>query len=562
VIHVTNAARRRLALLAATVALATPLAGQSATTESGITAADLRTRLSILADDSMMGRQAGFQGNYMATSYIGREVERLGLTPGGPDGTFFQEIPLRVYHLADDSHVSVGMDSLARWTDYAPMLPLGNLPIAEGGGLGPDPAVYAGRLGTDQLLSADSAAGKTLVFGPALGAEGPVFRFADVIRVLRTYRSASAIIMANLDYSSALVDFVRNPSPFLADGDRQTEGGRPLLLFVSDSAFRQVFGTVVDSVAVGTTGEALGGGYRYELVPPQAPARNVVAILPGQDSLLRNQYVVIGAHNDHVGMGRAVDHDSLRLYNTMVRPWGASTQNAEEPTDSQWTVLRASLDSVRKLRPPRIDSIFNGADDDGSGTVALLEIAEAMATNPTHPGRSVIFMFHTAEEAGLLGSQYFTDHPTVPRDSIVTALNMDMVGRGHPIDPDSTPKTIQIIGSRRLSTELGDVIEAVNEKDGHPFEFDYSFDANGHPQNRYCRSDHFMYARYGIPISYFSAGYHQDYHQQTDEAQYINYPHLAALASFLRDVVTTLANLDHRPVVDKPVPQLGSPCRQ
>jgi Zn-dependent M28 family amino/carboxypeptidase len=172
-------------------------------------------------------------------------------------------------------------------------------------------------------------------------------------------------------------------------------------------------------------------------------------------------------------------------------------------------------------------------------------------------------VWHTAEEAGLLGSGWFTDHPTVPRDSIVAQLNMDMVGRGTAEDVRrGGPRNLQIIGAQRRSTELGSVIDSVNARQTEPYVIDYSFDAPGHPLNRFCRSDHYMYARYGIPIAFFSRGYHIDYHVVTDEPQYINYDGLARVAGFVRDVAIGLANRDQRLVLDRPKPDPRAPCRQ
>jgi hypothetical protein len=119
-----------------------------------------------------------------------------------------------------------------------------------------------------------------------------------------------------------------------------------------------------------------------------------------------------------------------------------------------------------------------------------------------------------------------------------------------------------LIGSRRLSTELGDLVEAVNVRGKHGFSFDYQYDADGHPQNYYCRSDHYMYARYGIPIVFFTTGSHRDYHQVTDEPQYIEYDHLTRVARFIKDIAASVANLDHRVVVDKPKPDPEAPCQQ
>ena len=371
-------------------------------TEAAITPADLKSRLYLYADDSMMGREAGTIGNYKATAYIAAEVKRLGLEPAGDNGTYFQNIK----------------STSARFTGSA-----------------------------------------------------------------------------NPDY-----------------------------------------------------------------------ARNVVAILRGSDPVLKDEFVAIGAHNDHIGVRQtAVDHDSLRAYNVELTRLGAPVwdRNSRARRDSLKAIIHVNVDSLRKLHPARRDSISNGADDDGSGTVTVLEIAEALAAMPVKPKRSILFVWHTAEEKGLLGSKWFTDNPTVPRGQIVAQLNMDMVGRGSAADiAGGGPDYLQLVGSRRVSTELGDIVEAVNAASPRPFKFDYQYDANGHPERIYCRSDHYMYARYGIPITFFTTGLHPDYHQVTDEPQYIDYEHMTRVADFVRDIAIKVANLDHRPKVDKPVGDPAAACVQ
>jgi hypothetical protein len=307
----------------------------------------------------------------------------------------------------------------------------------------------------------------------------------------------------------------------------------------------------------------LAGGVRYRTEATEFPARNVVAVLRGSDPVLRHQYVAIGAHSDHIGTAsEAVDHDSLRAYNTVMRPLGADDPQGQ-PSAEQQARIQAGLDSLRRLRPARRDSIGNGADDDGSGSVALLEMAEALVSQRERPKRSILFVWHTGEEAGLLGAQYFTDNPTVARDSIVTALNIDMIGRGAAADvPGGGPGYLQLIGSRRLSRELGDLVEAVNTEKGHGFRFDYQFDANGHPGQYYCRSDHYEYARYGIPVTFFSTGSHRDYHMVTDEPQYIDYPQLARVTTLIHDIAVRVANLDRRPALSAPKPDPDGQCVQ
>jgi hypothetical protein len=304
---------------------------------------------------------------------------------------------------------------------------------------------------------------------------------------------------------------------------------------------------------------------RFKPTQPEY-ARNVVAILRGSDPVLRNEYVAIGAHNDHIGIRpTAVDHDSLEAYNSELTRRGAPVWDRSKRAlrDSLKEVIHVNMDSLRRIRPARRDSIANGADDDGSGTVTVLEIAEAMAAMPVKPRRSILFVWHTAEEKGLLGSKYYTENPTVPRGQIVAQLNMDMVGRGSAADIEGGgPAYLQLVGSRRVSTELGDIVEQVNAAQPKPFKFDYQFDANGHPERIYCRSDHYMYARYGIPITFFTTGLHPDYHQVTDEPQYIDYGHMMRVADFVRDIAIRVADLDHRLKVDKPVGDPTAACVQ
>ena len=333
-------------------------------------------------------------------------------------------------------------------------------------------------------------------------------------------------------------------------------------MFMTTAAAEKIMGGPLASLQTGARGADVSSNISFVERPVDASARNVIAILRGSDPALRSEYVAIGAHSDHLGMlAKPVDHDSLRAYNRVMRPEGGQTI-AGQPTARQWAAIHTVLDSLRRLRPARLDSVYNGADDDGSGSVALLEIAELLASQK-RPRRSIILVWHTAEEAGLLGSAWFTDHTTVPHDSIVAQLNMDMVGRGTATDlPTGGPRNLQVIGSKRLSTDLGNVVDSVNAIRRVPYLIDYSFDAPGHPLNRYCRSDHYMYARTGIPIAYMSRGYHQDYHQVTDESQYIDFEGLANVAGFVHDVAIAVADRKDRVRVDKPRPNPLAPCRQ
>ena len=142
-------------------------------------------------------------------------------------------------------------------------------------------------------------------------------------------------------------------------------------------------------------------------------------------------------------------------------------------------------------------------------------------------------------------------------------INIDMIGRGSASDVNGGgPQYLQLIGPKRLSSEYAALIERVNSERRSPFRFDYTFDADGHPENIYCRSDHWSYARYGIPVAFFTTGSHLDYHQVSDEPQYIDYDHYASVVSFIYDVARNVANREARLVVDKPKPDPRVPCRQ
>lgn len=530
-------------------------------TAPAITARDLMTRLYVFADDSMMGRAAGTIGNVKGTTYIGREVERLGLTPAGDSGTFFQTIPLMTRTVDSSSVLTVAGVPLTYGAEWA---------VYGGGGDSlwmPDLQVlYGGAAGDSMTIPPARMRGRLLVIDLSQGGGRGGMRGA---RALEASGATVALVVPEryLAFAARPRAFVADPTAGPARADRPT-------LFLTAAAAAKLFDAPLGELHQGDSGRTAGLAVRVRVEPYPFPSRNVVAILPGSDPVRRHEYVAIGAHNDHIGVtARPVDHDSLRIFNHLVRPGGAEDAG-NQATPEQQAAVNRELAAFRAAHPGsmRPDSIDNGADDDGSGSVSVLEIAQYLASVEPRPKRSMLFVWHVGEERGLLGSRYFTDHPTVPRDSIVAQLNMDMVGRGDAWDETGKTKTgvplhggpgyLQIVGSRRLSTELGDLIERVNAEDRHGLTFDYSMDADRHPMNIYCRSDHYMYARYGIPIAFFTTGGHSDYHQVTDEPQYIDYEHMARVDRLVADVALHLANLDHRPVVDHPRPDPNGRCQQ
>jgi hypothetical protein len=529
-------------------------------TSAEITVQDVRTRTYIIADDSMEGRDTGKRGGLRSAQYIAGELKRLGLEPAGDNRTYLQRIPW-VSRTPDTTGVLRIGERTLRWgSDYLVIpklgfaLALGGQPF--GGGFRGDnvATVYGGRVG-DSTIARELTRDKVVVFA------APAFAFWQLDNLSR-YAAARAIVVVTLDLGAPSSYRVRRETYWDSTG---ASGVAPLtIISVTKAAASAMFTAPFEQLAIGAAGLPLSGSAGFIDGPTEAPAYNVVGIVRGSDPKLRNTYVAIGAHHDHVGMGPPVDHDSIRAFNQVVRVRGADDPPPRQVTDDQWATIHAVLDSLHRAHGVRLDSIFNGADDDGSGTVLALEIAEAFAKATPKPKRSLLFVWHTAEEKGLYGAQYFSDHPTVPRDSIVAQVNMDQMGRGDPVDnPPGGPNALVVIGPRRLSTELGAMVEKVNARPEHKFTLDYEFDRDNDPTNAYCRSDHYMYARYGIPVAFFvAAAWYIDYHMVSDEPQYIAYDRMTKIGRFIRDYVAEVANLGHRPVVDQPKPEPNGLCRQ
>jgi hypothetical protein len=337
---------------------------------------------------------------------------------------------------------------------------------------------------------------------------------------------------------------------------------------LTKAAATQLLGRSPDGMSSGTSGKTVTANLAWEERDASDWSRNVVAIVPGSDPALKGQYVLVSAHNDHVGYSTApggspavfsvVDHDSLKAYNDIRTRLALSRRVGDLASISaqELAAIRINMDSLRRIRPARLDSINNGADDDGSGSMAILEIAEYIAKMPVKPRRSTIFVWQTGEEGGLRGSAYFATHPTVPVDSIVADINIDMIGRGRAEDiPGGGPTYVGVVGSGFLSADLAEIVASVNTRQRQPLALDPKFDLPttwpGY-NSIYTRSDHYNYARQCIPIAFFFTGLHGDYHQRTDEPQYIDYPHYSMITNYIRDIVTELGTRAQRPSLDKP----------
>jgi len=555
-------------------------------TTAAISAADLKTRLYIFAADSMEGRETGTRGHIRATNYIESEVRKLGLKPMGDNGGYFQNVPVIRRSLDPSSTIMAGDVTLKAGVDFVAT-------SGRGGNVATirtAPAIYGGMQGDSVgALTAEQMHDKIVLLrerpnagrgfgrggrgggGGGRGGRGGNGGSAAVATFTVVDELTKAQIDGALHPREGAVQLKPSPS----------DSATMPTITITRHAAEQILGGSLDGMQKGQTGKTIQSNIKF--VDADAPARNIVAAYIGSDPKLKNEWVAMGAHNDHVGIRAQgpVDHDSLHLYAQAAYPirehialyslqnhicggrlqTGCKQATPEQQAhldelNKQIASIHINLDSVRKanggIRP---DSINNGADDDGSGSVTLLEIAERFAKEKPKTKRSILFVWHVGEEKGLWGSEWVTDHSPVPTDSIVAQLNMDMVGRGAATDlAEGGPTYLQLVGSHRLSTELGNMIESMNKEEKAPFKFDYQFDAPGHPENIYCRSDHYNYARYGIPITFVTTGLHGDYHQVTDEPEYIDYPHMANIGNFMFKAGNRVADLDHRIVVDGPKP--------
>jgi Zn-dependent M28 family amino/carboxypeptidase len=568
-----------LALTAASVAIAGDASAQGrlnrygnpssvapAPTSSAISVKDLQVRLYAFADDSMQGRQIGRVGNKKGTDYIAAELKKLGVIPAGDNGTYFQVLPYHLKSFTNHSRLTVDGNPLAWEKDWV-AVPGVRAPR----GISAVPVIFGGVAGdTTRQITAAQANGKFVVLLPAPPAAAPAGPGRGGFGPQPTrLNGAVAIATVNLDDLTPAQRAAINQPTVASSSTIRTFGGagaanqtidslaiyrQMVAMMAPQAAIRltrtaaaQLFGRkTLDGIPLGTTGGSVTASLDFIELPTDF-ARNVVGIIPGSDPALKHQYVALGAHNDHVGFSNTpVDKDSVKAFNDIRnRLLLANNMITLDPAKLQ--SIRVNMDSIRKAHPkPRLDSIRNGADDDGSGSVALLEIAEAIQGMKVKPKRSTLFVWHTGEEAGLIGSAFFVNNPTVPIDSIVTGLNIDMIGRGRAEDlPGGGPDFVGVVGSSFDSKDLGETVASVNKKLAAPLALDYKFDStvawSGY-NNLYSRSDHIVYARAGVPIAFFFTGLHGDYHQVSDEAEFIDYPHFQKITSYIRDLTVEVAN--------------------
>jgi hypothetical protein len=389
--------------------------------------------------------------------------------------------------------VAVSTTTLELLDDFIPFLLQAGQPRSING----VQVVFGGRLGdSSSYISAAAAANKiVLLDAPTDLTRARVFRGVTFSAGGR-FGSAAAVALATLD-SIPRHERVPFSTLRLDDGASRNLAENPTSILVTQQTASKLLGRPLSGARPGDLGEIVRG--RVVVSEQPQPVRNVVARLTGADPARAGQYVAIGAHSDAQGVG---------------------------------SPLTAAL-----------DSIYNGADDNGSGSVVVLAVAKALVAARLRLRRSVLFLWHAAEEASLRGSSWFTEHPTVPLDSMIAYVNLDMVGRGGEADiPGGSPDFVRLLSVEPAEYGLADAIRRSNQGQGRPLAFDGT-----DPERAICRSDQLPFMRAGIPVAMLTTGSHADYHAVSDEAQYIDYGKLSRIAVLMRDCLLVLAREFERP---------------
>ena len=472
----------------------TPASVQQAA--QSISETDIRRRIGIIADDSMRGRDTPSPELEEVAAYIAGEYRRLGLRPAGDGTAYLQRYSLdRVQILADSSAVMIHgrVDTTLKYGPEA--LFSGN--VFESRDYAGELVLVAGPLTGSAGSDTTALAGKMVILASGLRNRG------ERERVLG-WKPAGIIVPSMV--ADSMWTQLRNRFARPQDRDPSLRSGGPLILAVRGASLQPMIARLGGDLAAAQSAQAFQvtslGGTQLHVharvrVLERRSAPNVVAILPGSDPKLKDEYVVFSAHMDHVGV--------------------------------------AGRGSGR-CRAQGADSICNGADDDGSGTVAVVEIAEAFARLTPRPKRSIMFLNVSGEERGLWGSEYFADHPTVPLTNVVANLNIDMVGR-------NWRDTIVAIGKEH--SDLGATLNRVAAD--HPELSIKPIDDLWPQENFYRRSDHYNFAKKGVPVLFFFNGTHVDYHRPGDSPDKIDAEKAARIAQLIFYLGLEVANTPARP---------------
>jgi hypothetical protein len=475
---------------------------------SSITEEELKEHLYIYASDDYEGRETGEPGQKKAIAYLKNAYEKLGIPAAKGDGDYFQNVPLEIAQLPKGT-ITINETTFEQGKDFVSINGSSEASFSE--------LVYAGY-GVDDEAYSDykdlDVSGKIVLFkdGEPMNEDGT--------HVITGTSTASK-------WSSDSMDRISIPLKMGAKG----------VLFYAPALFPRVMGyyTRMSKASSGNMSIKKEGERTFSSIINE---EMVKAIYPDIDSKSKPEVISVSTTTALIGNSKAVASENVV----------AILKGSEKP--DEYLVISSHLDHIGVNDEGEIN---NGADDDGSGTVALLEIAEAFkkaSDAGNGPKRSIVFLHVTGEEKGLLGSKYYTDfNPIVPLAQTVANLNIDMIGR---IDPkrEGERNYIYLIGSDKLSTDLHKLSEEVNSKYAR-IELDYTYNDENDPNRFYYRSDHYNFAKNNIPIIFYFNGTHDDYHRPTDTPDKINYDLLQNRSRLIFHTAWEVANRDQKVVVDR-----------
>ncbi|HEY3138153.1 MAG TPA: M28 family peptidase [Blastocatellia bacterium] len=536
-----------------------------------ITQEDLKEWLGYLASDELEGRNTFTEGLGLAGAYIAEHLRAWGVKPGGLNGSYFQRVSVLGVKSDNRSTITVEANGQTRAFKNKDGI---NFPSNVGGKrvVTSDQIEFLGYglnapLANHNDYAGKNVRGKTVVWlgsTPPKGMDGRQYLRALGARARYATEQEGAIASIGVagnfrrgggGQGQATQGQGQGGPPggqfgAQADGSDFTTVQRldspiPPAVTAQDEFFEFLFsgadvkftelkdkaakGEPLPTVALKNVRITFNIDASYQVVRTQY-TRNVVGIIEGADPKLKETYVAFGAHYDHVGYAE-----------------GEVTQGPNGPirAGARGPVTEGAVE----------DRIWNGADDDGSGTVTMMGIAKAFATG-AKPKRSIIFVWHAGEERGLWGSRYFADYPSVPMDKLVAQVNMDMVGRNRDNKAEEA-NTVYVVGSDRISTELHNISVEANGALAKPLKLDYEMNDPTDLEQIYYRSDHYSYAAKGVPIVFLTTGLHPDYHHNTDSAEKINYEKMARIGQYAYEIGMRAANLDHTPARDNRGPRVG-----
>ncbi len=504
---------------------------------AGITADQMSSYLHFVASDAMEGRDTPSRGLDTTAEFLKMNLSRWRFKPAGDNGTFFQKIEIssesvdpvnnllqidgKTFNLNSDFFRMAGHDGSANalmvFAGHGWVVKSKNINAYEGVDVNGKVIVLLGQGFPNRNTLTNMPAGVSQV--DLTGAKGT--DWADPVTYASAHGAAGIILIGSPQFQAGwgqMRQFFSRGSMYpkkLRDNARDETSKLPVAV-VSNSVADAIFAGAPagkDSptpFAINKT-VSMTTMSRTDVKWTQ----NVVALWEGHDPVLKKEMVAVGAHYDHVGM------------------------NPNAPGE---------------------DKIWNGADDDGSGTVAVLSIAEALAKSKLRPRRSILFVWHAGEEKGLWGSEYFNKFPTVDLKNVVAQLNIDMIGRSKK-PGDTNPRNkeltganeIYVIGSEMMSSTLGSVVKKTN--DGFlKLTYDYRYDDPADTNRFFFRSDHFHYAMSGIPIAFWFDGVHEDYHGPGDSADKIDYAKMERVARTIFLTMWEVSELAVRPKIDKQLP--------